>query len=69
MEMDITLGDSALARLVADALPGREVRARDVLGDWQLSRVERVHLADDSSLLLKRSRRPLTDEGRVLLRC
>ena len=30
------------------------------------SRVERVRLADGSSLILKRSRRPLIDEGRVL---
>ena len=64
--MDLALGHSARARLVADALPGREVRARDVLSDWQLSRVERVRLADGSSLILKRSRRPLIDEGRVL---
>ena len=65
-KMDLALGHSARARLVADALPGREVRARDVLSDWQLSRVERVRLADGSSLILKRSRRPLIDEGRVL---
>ena len=39
---------------------------RDVLWEWALSRVERVHLDDGTSLIVKRSRDPLIDEGRIL---
>ena len=64
--MELALDDNLLRELVRTVSPGADIQARDVLSDWQLSRVERVHLEDGSSIIIKRSRSPLTAEGRVL---
>ncbi|MEX1255090.1 MAG: phosphotransferase [Dehalococcoidia bacterium] len=44
----------------------RDYVRREVLWEWPLSRVERVHLDRGKSLVVKRSRRPMIDEGRIL---
>ena len=64
--MGLVLNADTLRELVRKATTARNVIRRETLSDWQLSRVERVYLDDGSTIILKRSKSPLVDEGRVL---
>ncbi len=57
--------NSELNQLVRN-VANKNVRDREVLSSWMLSRVERIYLEDGSTLIVKLSREPLTDEGRIL---
>ena len=62
----LELSDGALDQLVSGLWPESTVQSREVIGDWQLSRVERVKLDKGSSVILKRARWLMADEGRIL---
>ena len=62
----LALSDSRLTQAIGRIWPGARWATRDVLSDWQLSRVERVAVSGHPSVILKRSSSPLTDEGRNL---
>ena len=62
----LALSDSRLTQAIGRIWPGARRATRDVLSDWQLSRVERIAVSGHPSVILKRSRSPLTDEGRNL---
>ena len=64
--MGLALNLTTLRELVRRATTAKDVVRRETLSDWQLSRVERVHLDDGSSIILKRSKAPLVDEGCIL---
>lgn len=64
--MGLTASDSEIQAIIRGADKGLGCVSRDVLWDWTLSRVERVHLNNGTSVIVKRSRTPLTDEGRIL---
>ena len=66
MNIELALSNSQLSQLLRDISPGKDIHGREVLWDWQLSRVERAFLVDGSSIILKRSKSPLIDEGRIL---
>ncbi|MFD0684335.1 aminoglycoside phosphotransferase family protein [Actinomadura fibrosa] len=53
------------ALITSAGLPTRPVR-RDPLHVWDMSAVERVHLADGSSVICKTAREPFTEEAEVL---
>ena len=61
----LTLDDSRVTWLIQRTWPRVDFSSREVLWDWRLSRVERVHLNDGRSIILKRSRSPMKDDGRV----
>ena len=64
--MGLVLHADTLRELVRKSTTARDVVRRETLSDWQLSRVERVYLDDGSSIILKRSKSPLVNEGRIL---
>lgn len=64
--MDLRVEDRELEDVVRRHVGASHVVARKVLWQWALSRVERVALGGDRSVILKRSRTPLTDEGRII---
>lgn len=63
--MSLSASDRELQAIVG-ALRDDRVVQRDILWEWALSRVERVHLDGGGTLIVKRSREPLIDEGRIL---
>jgi hypothetical protein len=65
MSNDLRLSDAMLSEILRELSRNDQIHDRDVLWDWYLSRVERVNLGDSSNIILKRSRWPLVDEGRV----
>ena len=62
----LALSDSQLTKAIGRIWPGARWATRDVLWDWQLSRVKRIADSGHPNIILKRSRSPLTDEGRNL---
>lgn len=64
--MGLTASESEIQAIIRGVDKGLGCVSRDVLWDWTLSRVERVHLNNGTSVIVKRSRTPLTDEGRIL---
>ncbi len=60
------LNDDLLDQYIRTVYPDGVVRDRDLLWNWQLSRVERIVLEGGSTFILKRSRYPLTHEARVI---
>lgn len=64
--MSLEPGDTELLTILSNIDARAACIRRDVLWEWGLSRVERVHLEDGNTLIVKRSRHPLIDEGRIL---
>ena len=62
----LELSDSQLTRVIGQVWPHARWARQDVLWEWPLSRVERLTVPGHPSVVVKRSRSPLTDEGCVL---
>ena len=61
----LTLDDNRVTWLIQRTWPRVDFSSREVLWDWRLSHVERIHLNDGRSIVLKMSRSPMKDDGRV----
>jgi len=64
--MQLELENDELNRFIYSIREESQISAREILWEWALSRVERIYLTDGSSLILKRSASPLTDEARII---